>query len=471
MLDFVTRMFSLGYAALPAAGGWARCPSSSRRRLPAGTLRLGDPVERGRERGGRAPPRASASTARAVVVAADGSAAAAGLLDGVEAPRWRSTACLYFDAPEPPVEGADPRPRRRRGGAGQQPLRSELGRARLRARGSRARLARASSASPVLSDAGARGRRARRSCAAGSAPSSMGGGTCARTGSSTRCRSASRRRSSRVTASSGSAPACSSAATTARAPRSRARSPPGGGRRARSSRSSPAERAGSSSSPARPATSAAGSCTRSRSGASASAAWRAGRRRLPPGSPRPRRSSAATCSTRRSARRPGRRRHRLLPRPLDGLAGRAFEEEDRRAAGDLRRGRPRRGGPEDRLPRRPRRGGSELSPHLAQPAGGRPTCSAVPGVPVVELRASIVIGSGSLSFELVRAPRRAAAGHGHAPLGGDARPADRDRGRRSPTSSRRSTSSRRPARCTRSAARDRVSYLGDHARVRGASGA
>ena len=31
------------------------------------------------------------------------------------------------------------------------------------------------------------------------------------------------------------------------------------------------------------------------------------------------------------------------------------------------------------------------------------------GVPVIELRASIVIGSGSLSFEMVRALDRAAA--------------------------------------------------------------
>lgn len=103
MLDFVTRMFSLGYAALPAAGMGA-LPAQLADALPPGTLRTATPVERV-EAGAVVTADGERIDVRAVVVAADG-AGAAGLLAGVEAPRWRSTACLYFDAPEPPVEGA-----------------------------------------------------------------------------------------------------------------------------------------------------------------------------------------------------------------------------------------------------------------------------------------------------------------------------------------------------------------------------
>jgi len=51
------------------------------------------------------------------------------------------------------------------------------------------------------------------------------------------------------------------------------------------------------------------------------------------------------------------------------------------------------------------------------------------GIPTIELRASIVIGSGSVVRDGAGA-RREAPGHGHAPLGAGAGPADRDRGRR-----------------------------------------
>lgn len=103
MLDFVTRMFSLGHAALPAAGIGA-LPAQLADALSPGTLRTATPVERV-EAGAVVTAAGERIEARAVVVAADG-AGAAGLLDGVEAPRWRSTTCLYFDVPQPPIEGA-----------------------------------------------------------------------------------------------------------------------------------------------------------------------------------------------------------------------------------------------------------------------------------------------------------------------------------------------------------------------------
>ena len=48
------------------------------------------------------------------------------------------------------------------------------------------------------------------------------------------------------------------------------------------------------------------------------------------------------------------------------------------------------------------------------------------GIPVVELRASIVIGSGSASFEVIRALAGASAGHDHASVGSYRRTTDRD---------------------------------------------
>ena len=68
----------------------------------------------------------------------------------------------------------------------------------------------------------------------------------------------------------------------------------------------------------------------------------------------------------------------------------------------------------------------DLSPHLAsRHEVGRLLRDH--GVATTELRASIVIGSGSASFETVR-PGRAPAGDRRAAMGRDARPADRDRG-------------------------------------------
>lgn len=48
------------------------------------------------------------------------------------------------------------------------------------------------------------------------------------------------------------------------------------------------------------------------------------------------------------------------------------------------------------------------------------------GVPTWEFRASIIIGSGSLSFEIILRARGAPADHGDAALGAHARATDRD---------------------------------------------
>ena len=95
--------------------------------------------------------------------------------------------------------------------------------------------------------------------------------------------------------------------------------------------------------------------------------------------------------------------------------------------------------------------GSGLSGHLRsrQEVGEILRAS---GVPTIELRASIVIGSGSASFEMVRALVEKLPGDGDAPVGSRAGAADRDRGRRRLPRSRRSTTSRRAASSTRSAA-------------------
>ncbi len=66
-----------------------------------------------------------------------------------------------------------------------------------------------------------------------------------------------------------------------------------------------------------------------------------------------------------------------------------------------------------------------LSPHLrSRHEVGRTLRES--GVPVIEFRASIIIGSGSLSFEMIRAGGTAAC-DGHAPLGQGYGPAHRHR--------------------------------------------
>ena len=83
-------------------------------------------------------------------------------------------------------------------------------------------------------------------------------------------------------------------------------------------------------------------------------------------------------------------------------AAHGFEETDRQAAERFGSGGAHPGSPTDHLSRWPGRRLGKLSPHLRsrQEVGEILRQS---GVPVIEFRASIVIGSGSLSFEMIRA--------------------------------------------------------------------
>ena len=104
MLDFVIRMFSLGYATLPADGMQA-IPDQLAAALPAGTVRLGLRVAR-LESGAAILSSGERVQARASVVAADGPAAAA-LLPQLRPPAFRGVTCLYFAAA---VDAFDPGP-------------------------------------------------------------------------------------------------------------------------------------------------------------------------------------------------------------------------------------------------------------------------------------------------------------------------------------------------------------------------
>jgi uncharacterized protein YbjT (DUF2867 family) len=82
-------------------------------------------------------------------------------------------------------------------------------------------------------------------------------------------------------------------------------------------------------------------------------------------------------------------------------SGNAFEEEDRRAAGNFAQA-ARAAGVRRIVYLGGLGGGGRLSPHLAsRQEAGRVLREF--GVPTIEFRASIIIGSGSLSFEMIRA--------------------------------------------------------------------
>lgn len=102
-LEFVFRMFSEGYATLPARGMQAIADQLAAR-LPDGSTQYNAPVSGLTERGvvtqdGRE------IEARYVVLALPRPQAVR-LVGGDEQSRACSTVCLYFDAPEPPVRGA-----------------------------------------------------------------------------------------------------------------------------------------------------------------------------------------------------------------------------------------------------------------------------------------------------------------------------------------------------------------------------
>jgi phytoene dehydrogenase-like protein len=102
LMDVYLRSFALGDAALPA-GGMDAIPGQLAAHLPERSIRLDSPVA-------RVDPElvelrsGDAIEADAVVLATDG-VSAADLDPSVPVEPWAPLACLYFDAPEPPVEG------------------------------------------------------------------------------------------------------------------------------------------------------------------------------------------------------------------------------------------------------------------------------------------------------------------------------------------------------------------------------
>lgn len=102
MLQFVFRMFSQGHTVVPERGMGA-IPEQLALKLPSGALRMKVRVA---EVWGHRVRLADGEMlhADAVVVATDPGTAAS-LLVGMPAPRMNRVTCLYFAAPEPPVEG------------------------------------------------------------------------------------------------------------------------------------------------------------------------------------------------------------------------------------------------------------------------------------------------------------------------------------------------------------------------------
>ena len=99
MLEFVFRMFSLGKAALPAAGMGA-IPQQLADRLPAGTIRLSAKVEMLGE--GEVRLVGGERVRAAAVVLATEAPEAARLLPDLRPPGSHGTACLYFAADQAP---------------------------------------------------------------------------------------------------------------------------------------------------------------------------------------------------------------------------------------------------------------------------------------------------------------------------------------------------------------------------------
>jgi phytoene dehydrogenase-like protein len=101
MFEFVFKMFSEGDVAVPERGMQA-IPESMAAALDADAVRLNTRVERV-AKGGCHLTTGEEIRANAVVVATDGTDGAQ-WLRGLPELRWRSTACFYFDAAEPPFE-------------------------------------------------------------------------------------------------------------------------------------------------------------------------------------------------------------------------------------------------------------------------------------------------------------------------------------------------------------------------------
>jgi phytoene dehydrogenase-like protein len=101
-MEFVFRMFSSGAVAVPRDGMEA-IPRQLAARLPEGSVVTGTRVARVAS-GTVSTADGAVHHADAVVVATDGEAASQ-LVPGVRAPRWRSTACLYYGADAAPLKG------------------------------------------------------------------------------------------------------------------------------------------------------------------------------------------------------------------------------------------------------------------------------------------------------------------------------------------------------------------------------
>ncbi len=100
MLDFTFRMFSLGDAALPAAGMEA-IPKQLAARLPPASIHADSPVQQIAD-GDVVLADGSRISAGAVVVATEAPQASR-LLDPIPTPDSRGVTCLYFAADAPPV--------------------------------------------------------------------------------------------------------------------------------------------------------------------------------------------------------------------------------------------------------------------------------------------------------------------------------------------------------------------------------
>jgi phytoene dehydrogenase-like protein len=100
MFEFILKMFSLGFAALPAAGLGA-ITSQLAESLPKDALRLNARVESIEQNVVRVQGGEQLS-ARAIVVATEGPEAAK-LIPEIPAPVSRGVTCLYFAAPKDPV--------------------------------------------------------------------------------------------------------------------------------------------------------------------------------------------------------------------------------------------------------------------------------------------------------------------------------------------------------------------------------
>jgi phytoene dehydrogenase-like protein len=102
LMEIYFRCFARGAAALPA-GGMGEMAGQMASRLPAGSIHLSRPVTEVRPDGLRTEGGEWQEAAAVVVAAEEGSAAK---LLGTDPPRpGRSTACVYFDAPEADIDG------------------------------------------------------------------------------------------------------------------------------------------------------------------------------------------------------------------------------------------------------------------------------------------------------------------------------------------------------------------------------